>query len=88
MGQAALLGRRRGADLGGGRWSRVGGRQQGQAPYFAVFEAEWDDAEAMVASLNSPEGQAVAADMAPFVTEGTVHLNYTPQDFLSSSQIL
>jgi uncharacterized protein (TIGR02118 family) len=55
---------------------------QGEAPYFAVFEVEWDDAEAMAASLNSPEGQAVAADMAPYVTNGTVLLNYTPQDFL------
>ena len=55
---------------------------QGEAPYFAVFEAEWDYAEAMATSLTSPEGQAVAADMAPYVTEGTVLLNYTPQDFL------
>jgi uncharacterized protein (TIGR02118 family) len=55
---------------------------QGEAPYFAAFEVQWDDAEAMAASLNSPEGQAVAADMAPYVTNGTVLLNYTPQDFL------
>jgi uncharacterized protein (TIGR02118 family) len=58
---------------------------QGDAPYFAVFEVEWDDAEAMATSLNSPEGQAVAADMAPYVTEGTVLLNYTPRtSFLAS----
>ena len=45
----------------------------------------WDDAEAMRASLTSPEGQAVAEDMAPYVTEGTVLLNYSLQDFLSSA---
>jgi quinol monooxygenase YgiN len=46
---------------------------------------EWDDAEAMRASLTSPEGQAVAEDMAPYVTEGTVLLNYSLQDFLLSA---
>jgi uncharacterized protein (TIGR02118 family) len=57
----------------------------GEAPFFAVFEVEWDDAEAMRASLTSPEGQAVAEDMAPYVTEGTVLLNYSLQDFLLSA---
>ena len=46
---------------------------QGESPYFAVFEVEWDYAEAMAASLSSPE--AVATDMSPDVTEGTVFLN-------------
>jgi uncharacterized protein (TIGR02118 family) len=55
----------------------------GESPFFAVFEVEWDDAETMGASLSSPEGQAVAEDMAPYVTEGTVLLNYSLQDFLS-----
>ena len=57
---------------------------QGASPYFAVFEVEWDDAEAMAASLSSPEGQAVATDMGPYVTEGTVFLNYPVQDALGS----
>ena len=57
---------------------------QGESPYFAVFEVEWDDAEAMAASLTSPEGQAVATDMGPYVTEGTVFLNYPVQDALGS----
>jgi uncharacterized protein (TIGR02118 family) len=55
---------------------------EGESPYFAVFEAEWDDAGVMAASLSSPEGQAVAADMAPYVTEGTPLLNYSMQDAL------
>ena len=57
---------------------------QSESPYFAVFEVEWDDAEAMAASLSSPEGQAVATDMGPYVTEGTVFLNYPVQDALGS----
>jgi hypothetical protein len=52
---------------------------QGESPYFAVFEVEWDDAETMAASLSSPEGQAVAADMASYVTQGTVIVNYLVQ---------
>jgi hypothetical protein len=57
---------------------------QGESPHFAVFEVEWDDAEAMAASLSSPEGQAVATDMDPYVTEGTVLLNSPAQDALGS----
>jgi uncharacterized protein (TIGR02118 family) len=56
---------------------------RGESPYFAVFEVEWDDAEAMAASLSSPEGQAVAADMAPYVKEGAVIMSYPVQDALS-----
>ena len=39
---------------------------------FAVFEVEWDDAGAVAASLSSPEGQAVATDTGPYVTEGPI----------------
>jgi uncharacterized protein (TIGR02118 family) len=53
---------------------------QGESPYFAVFEVEWDDAETMAASLSSPEGQAVATDMAPYVRQGAIILNYPVQD--------
>lgn len=52
----------------------------GESPFVAVFEVEWDNAETMGASLTSPEGQAVAEDMAPYVTKGTVLLNYSLQD--------
>jgi quinol monooxygenase YgiN len=60
--------------------SRCGDSRRG----FAVFEVEWDDAEAMAASLSSPEGQAFATDTGPYVTEGTIFLNYPVQDALSS----
>jgi uncharacterized protein (TIGR02118 family) len=51
---------------------------QGESPYFAVFEVEWDDSETMAASLSSPEGQAVAADMAPYVTGRRCRITATP----------
>jgi hypothetical protein len=60
--------------------SRCGDSHRG----FAVFEVEWDDAEAKAASLSSPEGQAVATDTDPYVTEGTIFLNCPVQDALSS----
>ena len=53
----------------------------GESPYFAVFEVEWDDAGSAMGSFSSPEGQAVADDLAPYVTEGTVFLNYPLVDF-------
>lgn len=48
----------------------------GESPYFAVFEAEFDSAEAMAAALGSPEGQAVAADVPNYASGGAVVLNY------------
>jgi uncharacterized protein (TIGR02118 family) len=36
----------------------------GEAPYFGVMEAEFDDAEALGAAMASPEGQAVVAEAA------------------------
>src|SRR4029450_181136 len=37
---------------------------KGEAPYFAVFEADFADAAAMAAGRASPQGQRVAADVA------------------------
>jgi uncharacterized protein (TIGR02118 family) len=36
------------------------------APWFCVFEMEFDSAEVMGAAMGSPEGQAVAADVANY----------------------
>ena len=57
----------------------VAGRQ-GQAPYFAVFEAEFADAAAMTAAQASPEGQQVAADVANYATGGAVVIHYPVQN--------
>ena len=53
---------------------------QGQAPYFAVFEAEFADAAAMTASRSSPQGRQVAADVANYATGGAVIIHYPVQD--------
>ncbi|UOQ56683.1 EthD family reductase [Leucobacter allii] len=46
------------------------------APYFAVFEAEFADAEAFRAAMASPEGLAVAADVPNYATGGATVLDY------------
>ena len=48
----------------------------GRSPYFAVFEADFADAEAMRAALASPEGAAVGADVPHYATGGAVVLDY------------
>ena len=53
---------------------------QGQTPYFAVFEAEFADAEAMTAARASPQGQLVAADVANYATGGSGLLPFPVQD--------
>ena len=53
---------------------------QGQTPYFAIFEAEFADAEAMKAGRESPEGREVSADVANYATGGAVVIHYPVQD--------
>lgn len=48
----------------------------GESPYFCVFEADFDDAAALAAARESPEGQAVAADVQNYATGGVVVLDY------------
>ncbi|MEU1075943.1 MULTISPECIES: EthD family reductase [unclassified Streptomyces] len=52
---------------------------QGQAPYFAVFEAEFADAAAMTAARSSPQGLKVAADVANYATGGAVVIDFPVQ---------
>lgn len=47
------------------------------APYFAVFEAEFPDADAYRAAMGSAEGRAVTADVPNYATGGAVVLDYT-----------
>ena len=49
---------------------------RGEAPYFAVFEAEFADAAAMAAARASSHGQRVAADVANYATGGAVVIHY------------
>lgn len=53
---------------------------EGEAPYFAVFEADFADAAAMAAAQASPHGQRVAADVVNYATGGLVVIHYPVQD--------
>ncbi|MFE9321920.1 EthD family reductase [Nocardia sp. NPDC052278] len=53
---------------------------KGEAPYFAVFEADFADATAMAAARSSPHGQRAAADVVNYATGGVVVIDYPVQD--------
>ncbi|MFE4634537.1 EthD family reductase [Streptomyces sp. NPDC056773] len=53
---------------------------EGEAPYFAAFEADFADAAAMHAALASPDGRLLAADVPNYATGGVVILHYPAQD--------
>lgn len=44
--------------------------------YFAVFHGDFESAEAMVAALGSPEGNAVAGDVPNYATGGVEMIHY------------
>ena len=50
--------------------------REGDSPYFCVFEADFDDAAAMRAAHESPQGQATLADVPNYASGGVVSLNY------------
>ena len=54
---------------------------EGESPYFAVSEAEWDDAQAMREALsNTPEGKAALTDIRKYATGGAVVVDYPIQE--------
>jgi uncharacterized protein (TIGR02118 family) len=55
---------------------------QGQAPYFAVFEAEFADAAAMTAARASEQGRQVSADVVNYATGGAVVIDFPVQNGL------
>ena len=52
----------------------------GEAPYFAVFEADFPDAATMAAARASEHGQRLTADVANYATGGVVVIHYPVQD--------
>lgn len=52
----------------------------GPSPYFCIFEGEFADAAALGAAMASPEGQAVAADVANYATGGVTVLHGEPEE--------
>ncbi|QVI19629.1 EthD family reductase [Nocardia tengchongensis] len=53
---------------------------KGEAPYFAVFEADFADATALAAARSSAQGQRAAADVVNYATGGAVVIDYPVQD--------
>ncbi|HEY8986590.1 MAG TPA: EthD family reductase [Streptomyces sp.] len=53
---------------------------RGEASYFAVFEAEFADADALAASRASADGRRVSADVANYATGGVVVVDYPVQE--------
>ncbi|WP_037354634.1 EthD family reductase [Amycolatopsis orientalis] len=47
-----------------------------ESPYFAVFEAEFADADAYAAAMASPQGVAVREDVPNYATGGALVLDY------------
>ena len=54
----------------------VAGVGPGDAPYFCVFEAEFDDGASLGAAMASPEGQAVASDVPNFAQVPPTLIHY------------
>lgn len=62
----------------GWRYSiEVSDQPEAKAPYFAVFEAEFENTAAFTAAMSSPEGQAVTADVPNYATGGATVIDYT-----------
>lgn len=52
----------------------------GEAPYFAVFEADFADAAALAAMRASEYGRRAAADVVNYATGGVVVIDYPVRD--------
>ena len=48
----------------------------GDSPYWCVFEADFDDAAALGASMQSEQGAKVAADVANYADQPPLMLHY------------
>ena len=54
----------------------IEGMRGAEAPYYCVFEADFPDAASLMKALQSPEGQAVGADVPNYVTVPPVMMHY------------
>ncbi|MBF6243910.1 MULTISPECIES: EthD family reductase [Nocardia] len=55
----------------------------GESPYFAVFEADFADADAVAAARASLHGRRAAADVVNYATGGAVVIDYPVQEGIS-----
>ena len=60
----------------GRRYSFEVAAPAGESPYFAIFEADFESAEALAAALSSAQGRAVGRDVPNYATGGAVILHY------------
>ena len=51
----------------------------GKAPYFCIFEAEFESEAAMMNALRSKEGQAVSADVPNYATGAVTMMHFAVQ---------
>jgi uncharacterized protein (TIGR02118 family) len=64
----------------GHRYSFDVAAPEGEAPYFAVFEADFADGPALGAALGSPQGAAVQEDVPRYATGGAIVVHYPIAD--------
>lgn len=50
--------------------------EEGNAPYFAVFEADFPDKDTFVSAMASQTGRDVAADVGNYATGGAVVIDF------------
>ena len=48
----------------------------GRAPYFCIFEAEFESEAALMSAMASKEGQAVAADVPNYASGGATIMHF------------
>jgi uncharacterized protein (TIGR02118 family) len=48
----------------------------GKAPYFCIFEGEFESEAALMSALASKEGQAVAGDVSNYASGGVTMLHF------------
>jgi len=48
----------------------------GKAPYFCIFEADFDSEAALMSALGSKEGQAVAGDVPNYASGGVTMVHF------------
>jgi uncharacterized protein (TIGR02118 family) len=48
----------------------------GKAPYFCIFEAEFENEAALMGALMSPEGKAVAGDVPNYASGGVTMVHF------------
>jgi hypothetical protein len=57
-------------------WLGLGKSRGSKAPYFCIFEAEFENEAALMSALASKEGQAVAGDVPNYASGGVTMVHF------------